>query len=471
MARGRISNAEVKAGIFLTFCIGLLVAMLFVYGKVSRSWRGRQLLPVAFANVTTLHPDALVLYNGLEIGRVRRIELLELDAAALQRFPEFAERHLSCLPLTDEEREELLGVGRERIDAAIREKLAGRSMALVGLEVLAEGDAKRYRVDDQVRVTATIMSESAVEIISGTGAPYDPADGRVLLGVSGDMYSDLAKSMDQVAEILLSVGEMVGGGAESPMAQKLRNFDNFTERMDATFGQVAHNLPGIWDGLDRNVDDGKLKVEQARESIANIRPELEQKLASGNQGLVDMKAKLAEFLDSARGKVKEVREGTLEDLKVAAEISKRYKSEVPTLIRDSREFARRITGRVESIERAMVRADRTLREGISSTRSLFQGLSETADSLEEKFWYLGHYPYAALQTVRGPEGAAMDAEWRRDLMRWHFDNLRGTLEEARREIKPGDPSDQQRMQRVQAILGEMDRYLLAPETAAPVKKR
>ena len=36
------SSAEVKAGLFLTFCLALFVAMLFVYGKAARLWRGRR---------------------------------------------------------------------------------------------------------------------------------------------------------------------------------------------------------------------------------------------------------------------------------------------------------------------------------------------------------------------------------------------------------------------------------------------
>ena len=40
------SNAEVKAGVFLAFCLALFVAMLFIYGKVARVMRGRQEIPV-----------------------------------------------------------------------------------------------------------------------------------------------------------------------------------------------------------------------------------------------------------------------------------------------------------------------------------------------------------------------------------------------------------------------------------------
>jgi ABC-type transporter Mla subunit MlaD len=65
------SSAEVKAGFFLALCLALFVAMLFIYGKVARAWRGKQEIAVVFTSVTSLRPDAPVRYNGVEVGRVK----------------------------------------------------------------------------------------------------------------------------------------------------------------------------------------------------------------------------------------------------------------------------------------------------------------------------------------------------------------------------------------------------------------
>src|SRR5258706_10884747 len=64
----RFSNAEIKAGVFLTFCMALFIAMLFVLGKFGRVWRGRQEIHVAFARVNAIRPESPVKYNGLEVG-------------------------------------------------------------------------------------------------------------------------------------------------------------------------------------------------------------------------------------------------------------------------------------------------------------------------------------------------------------------------------------------------------------------
>src|SRR5436190_5888179 len=81
------SHSEVKTGIFLTFCLILFVAMLFIWGDLSRYWRGRQLISVVFASVTSLRPDAPVRYNGVEVGRVKEIGILHLKDNDIQRLP------------------------------------------------------------------------------------------------------------------------------------------------------------------------------------------------------------------------------------------------------------------------------------------------------------------------------------------------------------------------------------------------
>src|SRR5207237_7469767 len=101
------SNAEVKAGVFLTFCLAMFVAMLFSYGKVASLWRGRQEISVVFTSVTALRPDAPVRYNGVEVGRVREIKILHLDENNVKLLPLLSIRDLDNLPLTDKEQKTL----------------------------------------------------------------------------------------------------------------------------------------------------------------------------------------------------------------------------------------------------------------------------------------------------------------------------------------------------------------------------
>src|SRR3990172_9242826 len=114
-----MTTVEVKAGLFLTFCIGLFVAMLFVYGKLSRSWRGRQELRVLFTQVTNLRTDAQVLYNGLDVGKVKAVHIRRVGRELLDSLPVLTAADLENLPLAEEERTELAGQ-REALDALAR---------------------------------------------------------------------------------------------------------------------------------------------------------------------------------------------------------------------------------------------------------------------------------------------------------------------------------------------------------------
>ena len=96
------SNAEVKAGVFLTICLAMFVAMLFIYGKVARVWRGRQEISVVFTSVTSLRPDAPVRYNGVEVGRVKETSILHLNDANISRLPPLTVKDLEHLPPTVE---------------------------------------------------------------------------------------------------------------------------------------------------------------------------------------------------------------------------------------------------------------------------------------------------------------------------------------------------------------------------------
>ena len=75
-AQGKISQAEIKAGVFLTFCLALFIAMLFVLGKFGRAWRGHEEIRVLFSQVSALRRDAPVRYNGMDLGRVHTLKIV-----------------------------------------------------------------------------------------------------------------------------------------------------------------------------------------------------------------------------------------------------------------------------------------------------------------------------------------------------------------------------------------------------------
>jgi ABC-type transporter Mla subunit MlaD len=472
VASGRVSNAEVKAGLFLTFCLGLLVAMLFIYSRATHHWRGRQDLRVLFTNASMLRLEAAVRYNGLEVGRVRKISILPLDDSALALLPPFTGKDLEDLPLREAEREELRGVPAADFDPEIRRRLQGRLMVELVLEVLAEGDQKRYREDDRIQILSTLMGESVVEITSGSGPPLKPDQARLHLGNASDMYGDLAQSLEQMKNILGSIGEMIGGSDASPMAQKVASFDKFTERIESMAGSLGEKLPPAWDVIDKRLDQGHESTAKLVKNIVNRRDEWQKDLETAQGRLEKWRADLNGSLDSGRKQVAEWRRKANEALKTFAQKVRDQKAPLPLRIREAREWTEKIDGRVETITRGMTRFDQELVQGFASVRQALEGLRVSADDWEEKLWFMAHYPEAVLRRPQGLAGLAMNLEWRRALMGRHYRELRRELEAARREFKPADRSDQARAGHIAEILRDMDAYLLrvqAGETEAAGK--
>jgi len=469
MANARFSNMEMKAGIFLTFCIGLFIALLFIYGKLNRQWRGQRELNVAFTSVGNLRPDALVHYNGLEIGRTREVRIVTVDEDILARLPTLSERHLENLPLTDEEREALRGVHAGDLDVAVRRKIVGRTMVLLSLQVLDERDTQCYRMDDDIRVTSRMLGETVVDIVSGNGARLPAGGNAVLLGASGDMYTHLAKSMLQVKDILGSMGEMAGGG-QAGMAQRMGNFEHFTQRIDGLSAAMENKLNPVWDSFDRRLNDGGQRIRDAGKALTEMKPVLAEALVKADLSLADLRARYKEMSTESGRQIRNMRRRSLGELEALGDLVRPYKEIVPILVHESLEWTERVAGRVEMIDSWMTDSERYIKEGMASARQTFQGLIQTAERLEERMWYLAQYPWAVTKNFTREEGLYLDTQWRKALVTRHYKELRDELEALRKSIKLKDASDQARLSRVQQVVDELDRYFL-PARAQPARPR
>ena len=71
---------EVWAGGFVALALALLFVMVFSIGNCRQVLRGRQELTVLFSHVTGLRPNSPVNYAGVEIGRVRGMTIVAVDA-------------------------------------------------------------------------------------------------------------------------------------------------------------------------------------------------------------------------------------------------------------------------------------------------------------------------------------------------------------------------------------------------------
>jgi hypothetical protein len=278
------------------------------------------------------------------------------------------------------------------------------------------------------------------------------------------MYGALAKSMNQMKDILNSMGEMIGGGGDdggedTSIAQKVINFGNFTERMEKMADSLESKLPKTWNRLDEQLEKGRTKIADLAKTVFEKRPGWEKSLRETDESIGKMREDLAKGTDDGHQKIASIREDADVMLKPLAETVRKQKGTIPNTIRDAREWTERIDGRVEAIGREMTYFDRKLTQGSESVRQAFHGMVGTADGLEEKLWYLSAYPWTVVRTPTGPDEQALDREWRRALLGRHYRELRSELEAAEKEFKPGDQSDKVRQERIRQALQELDAFL------------
>lgn len=312
----RYSSSEVWVGVFAAFCVALFVAMLVLYGRMVPLWREHQEILVVFDNAGALRLDAPVRYNGVEVGRVKAMRILHLDDESIASLPELSKRHLDNLPLRPESvRRELRSVSDTDFPAKCREALRNRTMIQLCLDVLQEGDVKRYRLDDQVRIVTTILGDTAVEIISGSGARNVAGSKGMLLGTSGDFFSNLAKSMGEVKEILGSVTDVVGAPERSSFAVAQARMGPITERLDHVASlanrrtdATLKRLDAVKESVKKNLDETSAFPDKVRLQAQKTADDLKSGLSSVQDRISEVQAEFKAATEEVSAGVKPIRE-------------------------------------------------------------------------------------------------------------------------------------------------------------------
>lgn len=487
MARDRkpgssISSAEVKAGVFLAFCLALFVAMLFGLGRFGRSLRGRQDLHVLFANASALRREAPVRYNGMELGHVRELKILRVDENLLGRLPAFLRRDLPNLPLTDEEREALRVLPEERdetsdltVDREARRLILDRTMVLLTLDVLSENDTRRFRTDDEYRISSGMLGDSAVEIRTGCARAVAPSSDKVILGISGDIYTDLGKSIAQVKDILGSMAEIVGGETNrEALRGQLHRFTDYTERIEGVAGNMQERLPERWDGIDERLDDFGKTAGELAEKVAKTEPQVKEGLEKAQKTIADSRQEFTKSASELLDKVRSYRKSANESLQEWRKLAAEYRESVPERVRSAREWAGKLAPAVDRLDAALSNADQQLNKGVATTKAMLGGYIVTAANFEETTYRLGHWPWSfAKKPGAGEEDVALgrDGQWRKELAQRHYQELRAELGRLYEELANAPQVDKARTARIQELLRESDRQLQAQSPEPPRGKK
>ena len=236
MARILYHRPRLQALIFLCFSFVLIAVMVFVFGKVSKFWTAHQNIKVAFTTAESLKPGAHVRYNGVDIGVVKEMTIIRLDEATLAKFPPLTKSELDYLPLTDERRLAFKSAPEDQLAAKLKEEILGRTM--IGLTLEVDQMPGRYRVNDAVHVAASIMEDPSLEIATGTGSELKPGDDVWILGQSGDFFTKLSRSVEEVKSVMAYVTDIVGAEERQSMRKALGH----SQKILAGFDQMSNTM-------------------------------------------------------------------------------------------------------------------------------------------------------------------------------------------------------------------------------------
>lgn len=470
----RISHAEIKAGIFLTLCLALFVAMLIFLGQYGHRWRNTLEIRVLFSRVSGLRTDAPVLYNGMEAGRVRRIRIVHVSESLLNSLPPLGKRDLESLPVAEDERENLRAIDDKDFDAQARKLILvkDRTMLMLSLEVLSENDTQRYRTGDEYRVLGTMMGDSYLEIKSGSGDIFTPAPNKVFLGVAGDMYSDLGRSLSQTKDILRSMADLVGGDAgKTTIRGQIQNFEQFTSRLENTLEPLGANLPATFDNVEKQVAHTQQILNDVEQKATAFEPKLNESAENVRKSILETQKSTQQSIQAARDKVAVYRKAALDAIKDGRKIVAEEKESIPAQVKKAHQFTDRFEPSVARLDNIFTRADDQMDKGIESTRTAIQGYVISGENLQQVLFRIKTWPWSFAHPPEPVDEASMGLAWKTDVIRREYAELRGELQRVRDEIAPVETSDKARMQHVRDLIGESDDFLNIGDSSAPPSKK
>jgi ABC-type transporter Mla subunit MlaD len=454
------SSAEVKAGFFLALCLALFVAMLFIYGKVARTWRGKQEISVVFTSVTSLRPDAPVRYNGVEVGRVKEIKILHLDPATLHKLPKMSIADLDNLPLSGLE-QKILRNPEQTAPAAFQEevakKLLNRTMIELVLELRQDGDPNRYHEDDEVHISTTLMGDTSVEISSGNG-PAIKTDGgaeRLMLGHSGDFFTNLAKSVEQVKEILGSVSDVVGQRERESVRNALKRFDTITDRIEKIVTLADQRLPKTWDKIDGLADNAQKNFDRIGDTVAGVQPQVTKTLAAAEEAVKDLQDKIGKLADEARVAVVDVRGQVKPIFTDLQQVTSKSKDDFPQMVKNAKDLAARLQDSAGKLDGVLTTGNRLLGESYPDLRRLIQAFRMGAENFEEATNLLKRKPWLIYNIAKDGDVYNNQQKTARDLevATKRFAEISTELQAIRRNL---DTAPKERLERIDFILQELN---------------
>lgn len=341
------SLAEIASGAFLVLSLIALLVIVAVYAGVLRLSGSRQELTVYFENAGGVIASAPVRFNGYEAGRVRSVRAVRMTPELLARIGRpLTPADLDHLPLrTMAARKTLVDTPAYAFPDAALKTLEGQTLIEVVLEVERGGDNRRFRVDDRVRVAATIFGDASVEITSGNGALNTLDNPKALLGQSGDFFSALARGMGDVKDVLGGVTEIVSVEERRGFERATSRLKTISERVDAMTGDAGKRS----DATSKRFDDVDASARSTVDRADKVFATVQDAAMKTREGVKEAVKDVQERVDRVRQETAEVSKDMQDDLRLVKADLKNALATVEPDIESARENLRKVYDRANGL--------------------------------------------------------------------------------------------------------------------------
>lgn len=475
----RIEHARLKTGVFLAFSLALFMGMYFLYGKLDRVWRGVIDVRVLFTMVKKLQPLAPVRYDGMELGRVKDVRIVHASPALFADLAPFKKSDLSNLPLTERERADLSLLPALEFNAAVRRAIVDRSMIEVTLTLLIEDDDKRLHADDRYLVKSTYLNESSVEIETGRGEAVPARNGLAFLGVNADLMSDIDSNMADISSLLGSWVQIVGADdRKEAIHAQIRDIARMTGVIDENTRSIAESLPAIWDGIDARAVESEKDMRDIASKILGyperpedrlppflrgprrdaLKPQIDAALKKTNDAIASMRQSLAQSADEGRTYLLEHRKLVLDQVGDFSKSVAEVRASTPRQLHDLRRTAETALAAAANFDAMLDRVEEQMRDSAANARLALGAQSDAAMKTQEFVFHFKNAP-ASLSAKSTPQQLAVKhADWRYDMLRRQYAELRRELAAIQSGMGVGDPADRERARHVEELLASSDAY-------------
>jgi ABC-type transporter Mla subunit MlaD len=408
---------EVWAGGFVALALALLFVMVFSIGNCRQVLRGRQEMTVLFSHVTGLQSNSPVNYAGVEIGRVREIRILTVTPELLAALPAIGADEVDRLPVSLEEADRLKAIAKpQELNEKARELIVKRTIIGLQLEIARGSREIVFREDDLVRLEATLMGQSTVEISPGSGKEL-PA-GRNLLGDGSNLLTQMSSSMRDVRKLLERLSNIVGDEERTAIHATLANIKKVSDDASQTITAVRDMVKENREGLRTSVADLRKAMEEARKAVEEIRPAAVAMVDSGRK-----------MMDKGQ-----------ETTKLSAEILNDAKPHLLSLIENADKAAKATAGTIEELDHLLVEAGDTVEESRPMVRRAMLDLRESSRNLRDMTDRLKFEPWLLMKApAKGSQDVALLDQSARNLAS-ASDNLTVAVEQLK-NIAEGNAPD------------------------------